>query len=245
MGPGHVSELLRVFMGEEIAAAADALPAEVANPIKQRALEPTPLPGDQDDGFASAIERTRTLTVEVPTPEGEPHVEPTRGAIPSAVHPDEPTTIPRTPEPTDAERRAAERAAIFASLPHFDDGPDEATVEASGHEIADFLQRIRADAAASGRPLPPGGAHAPYSWAAPRGGEGPVSGAVPPTQVLPNHGMPSSAPSAQPSPPSSARPSRPRPARRILRWVINVLLITVVAFGLGAGFAVVWVRWLS
>lgn len=203
VGPAHVAELLRLFVADEIEAAARVLPADVAAQVAARVRGPTPLPTDRGadvDDPTRVATLTRQLAQGAAAPSSAAPEEATRGAIPARVPRPEAATADEIPIDLDAPEE----------LRRFDGDEDEATVEASGAELAAFLQSIRPPQAAAPAPQP-----SPSAPAAP--GTAPAPAAAPP----------------------------PAPARGggdALRWVVRLALITLVAFALGAGIAVAWVR---
>jgi serine/threonine-protein kinase len=256
VGPAHVAELLRVFVGEKVERAARALPGGVGNAYAERVRAPTPLPGE--DVSPDDVTRTRTLTAPAPRIELGGEDEPTKQAAALEGETRE-VGLPDLEEidpfdaPTDQELPGRE-------LPRFGaDDDDDETVQASGEELADFFDRMKADAGASGEARP----SAPDEWrpdappTRPGGSRGqPVDAAaglapayVPPAAA--GAAAPEPAPIAQqstaaPDPFAAAAPPRaPAPTPEgstAMRWVLGVLLLTVVAFAVGAGAAVAWVE---
>jgi len=230
VGPQHVAELLRVFAGEYLQKAAAALPADLAGPVVEQIRAATPLPGEDPAQPADPVERTRTLTTQVPavdfaevTPDTlqEP---PTRTSRPERGSSDEMPTV--SGEELGLESLDDEgRAETAFDLPRYAAVDEERTVEASGHELASFLERIREDAAASGE-----------GWALPSTGGSP-------TRPFEEGDLPATRPGNAQSRTQTARvPSitpTPTPAST---WLTRILLITLLAFALGAGFAVLWVK---
>jgi hypothetical protein len=264
VGPQHVAELLRVFVADEIQEAAKALPADVAGPIVAEVRAPKALPGEDETRSAriSKEERTRTLTTQVPRVSfdemtGDTEREGDAARFVAAGHSkaggsEEIETravgsaraagsFPDAREMLEVELEGLEELDAndaHSSLPSFDEvEEDEHTVEASGHEIATFLQKIRDDAIAAGVEPPASTTALP-----------PVVRAQPATPAAHDQLTPgppdqfSLPPGPGSAPPggSGATPAAPSAAR----WLARVLVITLVAFGLGAGFAVVWVRFL-
>ncbi|MGE0786565.1 MAG: serine/threonine-protein kinase [Sandaracinaceae bacterium] len=264
VGPAHVAELLRVFMREELSKSAESLPADIAGPLVQMARSVTPLPGEDETTTARITDSTRSerLTMGVPrisfdemsAGDGAEGDEPaplkaeiTQGATPSAMRrprtdpsgvdvPPPPSALPPSalaPPPAELPPGQAAAAPAPREMPALPELPrygavgdeEERTVEASGHELAQFLQRIRADAAGNVEP------DTDIDLSELEGGR-PDSRTVP-VQVS---GFEATAPAPPPS--TASKPTS------TLGWVLRVLLITLVAFALGAGAAVAYVRFL-
>ncbi|HJL19876.1 MAG TPA: protein kinase [Sandaracinaceae bacterium LLY-WYZ-13_1] len=278
VGPPHVAELLRVFVGDRIEASARRLPAAVGDALALRARVPKALPGE-DETVTERIdetERTTQLTIEAPADRGGGAVE-EDGAIPPPAAPL--GAIDAFDAPTDTDERSP-RLAMGAHDPYDDE--DGQTVMSSEHEMADLFDRMRADraAAASTGPRAPAqvpearpghraGARPPIATASDASSDarrpnvpapsapsapassapGPASFAAPgtgsgPAPVAPVARAPASrAPEDAFAPP--ARPgsrAAPEPDPSLLRWVVTALVVTLVAFALGAGAAVAWVH---
>jgi len=215
VGPQHVAELLRVFAGEYLQKAAQALPADLAGPVVEQIRAATPLPGEQADAsIGDPEERTRTLTTQVPAIELEDVTPDTHREPPMPTLAGEEVGLEEVDDPR-------EMAPTAFDLPRYGAVDDERTVEASGHELASFLERIREDAAASGE-----------GWAMRPTEEAPAAS---PTAQMP------ATPAPAPRTGTAPLPVQPEPTPAST-WLTRILLITLVAFALGAGFAVLYVE---
>ena len=238
-GPQHVAELLRVFVSEQIQDAARALPADVAAPIVAEARAPKALPGEDETSSAriSKEERTRTLTTQVPVVAFEELTGDTEREGDATPFVPAGSASRDVEEMLEVELEGLEEIEGSSEAEHpelmgFDEGDeDEHTVEASGHEIATFLQKIHDDAIAAGVAPPAANTAMP-----------PVVRAQPSPPVA--DAFAPSPPAAFSLPPSAQAQPAPRAAPSATQWLLRVALITLVAFALGAGFAVLWVRFL-
>lgn len=215
IGPAHVAELLRVFMGAALEKAAEGLPPAVAGPIVKMAREPTPLPGDRDVVDDDARARTLTHMLPSPLPDEDAREEEASDGRASAA--DFEATRGAMPAPSgDAE----ERRATVRDLPR---DQEEETLEASGGEVADFLQRIRLDPA----PLIPSN----------------PSPSVPAARLEPDPTpAPPAAPFAAPPPDGPTQRAEPLARGNGSGWWIRLVAMTVVAVVLGAGLALAAIR---
>ncbi len=134
VGPAHVAELLRLFVADEIEAAARALPADVGREVAARVRGATALPSDRGavDDHTRVATLTSRLEQNAAAPSSGAPEEATRGAIPARV----PRPGAAAPEEIPIDLDAPEE------LRRFEGDEDEATVEASGAELAAFLQSI-------------------------------------------------------------------------------------------------------
>lgn len=261
VGASHLAELLRVFVGDELRESALQLPSGLAEELAAQASSIKALPGEDESTTLrmSDQRRTQSLTVDAPrvsldevTSHREGKEEPTKAAVPARVDEGRATAPAPAPKaavpakidegrPTSPGPAPVEAEPDFPALPSFGEGEEEATMQASGHELAQFLARIRHDAASSGAgplaseqspPTPPAPLpailDAPGSWQ-------PVSHVPLDGPFVERHDRP------PPDPPARTT----APGRSATRWIFRALLITFVAFALGASFAVAWVRLLS
>jgi len=230
VGPAHLSELLRVFMGEQLQKQAEVLPLELAAKIEKKTSGPIPLPGEDETTAKRATNdvRSETLTLDTKSLEGlTGDTEPREGPPP---HPEEST---RGVEPTPDAHATLNEPSPFgakdlAHLRPFDEPDEDRTVESSGEELQAFLAKMRRE---SGHP-------------GPRRERRPKP-------------APSDAPAA---PPDDARPSQREIATQDLKrraattsaeaptpkrggsFALRVVLVTLVAFAIGAGVAVLAVQ---
>jgi hypothetical protein len=237
IGPAHVAELIRVFVGQEIEEAARALPAAVGDPIAKRVRGATPLPGES----VPSDERSRVETLTRRVPKGtledktdEEQVEAlddSTGAM-EADRPPEPPRIeapaPKSSAPSTAAASPKTPSAAKAETsagPH-DGDDDEATLHAS-EPLFDENAQTRSEPA-----LRAASAFAAASPAAP--------GPIPPTA---EHRAPVRADA--PVPATSSHAVSASKETSSAGWVVRIALITLLAFAVGAGFAVAWVEYLA
>jgi serine/threonine protein kinase len=222
VGPAHVAELLRLFVADEIEAAAHALPAAIGQPIAARVRDGTPLPGEAqrepDDGT-----RVETLSIKAPPvsfeeeakpPRPPPEEENTRSML--RPRPAIGELAPPRSEPPPDERGAPQ---TVHDLPSFDQGADEATMEASNPRVFEAAHEAAAEFK---QPVPPT-----------RAAE------IPPTAAYEKMSRPARI--EEPAPPPAASDDGPS----VFGWILRVLLITVLAFAIGAGIAVLYVRYFA
>jgi serine/threonine protein kinase len=220
IGPPHIAELIRIFVGDEIEAAARALPVSIGEPIAKRVRGATPLPGETPTPEIDDATRVATLTRRAPKDsfqESEEssakHVtseEMTRSMV-GQRPPDPPVLKPPPPSEPPPE---------MPELKSFDEGEDEAPMmETSGPIFAAQVHRAEAEARANAA-IPSTADHRPLARTVP----------------LPTAGDGAPAPSANAAPPDEPSAGG---------WILRVALITLIAFGVGAGFAVVWVRFFA
>ena len=242
VGPAHVAELLRVFVRDELSKSAQSLPADIAGPLVEAAKSVTPLPGEDETTTSRITDETRsqrlTMGVAQVSFDGE-------SAPPQEVGRDEPTVgakLNARPSDPDVRPTVKATAAVMPELPRYGADDEERTMEASGHELAEFLERIRRDSAAD------------------EGGDTDIDlseleSSVPrPAQPAPTYDAPATIDEAESVSPAMVMPSqrdqptdqlpKKKPSGGGLGWLLRVMLITFVAFAVGAGVAVAYVRYL-
>jgi len=259
IGPSHVAELLRVFVGEHLEETARSLPSAIGAELLRSSTDVNALPGDAPNMVAHTSDqaRTRTLTIELPTEaEPEPPQE-TRSLRRPAER--------KTPVPPPAPQLAAE---ISAMLPSFGDvADDEHTLEASGPELKQFLDRIRMDMGVGKSPPKKPGGFAAVELPEPKASRPRPAPPSPPPRPSPPPSPPAAPPAApapieapapdtlpstpsptyrEPEPTPQPMPLAPAPEEKTgvgpAGWALRVALITIVAFAVGAALAVVAVK---
>lgn len=221
VGPAHVAELLRVFLGDELAESVASIPAPIAAALGDTSNSARPLPGEDEHTAqrASREERTRVLTVEETTGTD-------KDLIATDDDDEDDVATQSRPAPVDV-RKTVEAPAQFdlEALPEYGATDDEErTMEAGGVELQQFLDRMRADAKSARRPAsPPAPTPAPALAPTPAPLPPAPARAAPPTEKL-------------------ARPSTAATGPSAAGWVARVFAVTLVAFAIGAAFAFAWVR---
>ncbi len=242
VGPAHVAELLRVFVGEHLEKTARALPPSIGGVLLRATTDVSALPGEDPDTLdqTSDLDRTRTLTLELPAAPG-----PTSEALTKSLRrpanrpPPSPRAAP-APLPPPATPAPLSGAEVLPSFADVED--DERTMEASGEELKQFLNRIRQDAASPTPATRPGIPAEPSVQINP----------IDPSATSPTTPAFSQPPIPFPEEPVTNILSKTRaprtdeapPHKKVgaAGWVLRVALITVVAFVLGAGLAVAVVK---
>ncbi|MBX3274694.1 MAG: serine/threonine protein kinase [Sandaracinaceae bacterium] len=224
IGPAHVAELLRVFLGDELERSFASIPAALVAAIAEGSGEARPLPGeDASTARAMALEeRSRVLTVpelaatvddlEVPDEEEEP---PTR-RLRSEEGPSEraPKTMPQAP---------AFDPSAFAE---YGDQDEDETLRADAEELRQLGLDMQRDVRASApRPPPPPRRPPPPRPPAPAAN---ATLRAPPRAPEPSAAVPAPAP--------------PRRARGSWAWAAGLVALTFAAFAIGAGIAIAWVH---
>ncbi len=256
VGPAHVAELLRVFLGDELERSFAKIPAPLAAALGEGSSsgEVRPLPGESEGAARamSPVERSKVLTLpeqhamtdeDVPLPPARPE-DVTMGR-PIAAPPDVRPTV-RQASPFDSDEMPD-----YASVEE-----EDRTMEAGGEELQQFLKSMRAEARAPQTdpdrpPIPiPGTSRAPARAPAPAPAPAPVPAPVPLPAPAP---VPASASAFASTPPPARGPEAQRhvataPTPRepesppLLGWVVRVAALTLLAFAIGAGVAMAWVH---
>jgi len=226
VGPAHLSELLRVFMGAQLQKQAQVLPPELAAKIERRTSAPIPLPGEDETTAKRATDdvRSETLTLDTASLDGlTGDTEPREGPPP---HPEEPTSGITPPPSAHATLNEPSpfRVADLTHLPAYDHSDEERTVESSGEELQEFIARMREESGLPGKPRRRPGKREPAPIEAP-----PAEDQRPSPREIATHELARE---------SAARP----PPRRRRSFALRVVVVTVVAFAVGASIAVIAVQ---